>query len=91
MIETFYIAIIPVLAFLILVIVIERKDTMISDLFNVNTYMIEKIDNDCYDLYVSDDDGYTWEYYYTYASYEQAQDDAELALARANREDFYTL
>jgi hypothetical protein len=82
----FYIVIIPTLAFLILVIVIERKDTM-----NVNTYTIDKIDNDCYDVYVSEDDGYTWEYFDTYTSYDEARDDAELALARANREDFYTL
>lgn len=64
---------------------------MMTDMMNVNTYTIERIADDCYDLYVSDDDGYTWEYYYTYVSYVEAQDDAELAMARASREDFYTL
>jgi hypothetical protein len=27
-------------------------------------------------LYVSDDEGYTWEYYYSYETYVQAEDDA---------------
>ncbi len=36
------------------------------------TYSIEKIDDDCYDLYVSDDDGYTWEFYNWYDSYDLA-------------------
>ena len=58
---------------------------------NMNTYTIEQIAEDCYDLYVSDDDGYTWEFFDSYVTYDQAWDDAELAMARANREDFYTL
>jgi hypothetical protein len=40
------------------------------------TYTIDKIAEDLYDLYVSDDDGYTWEYYYSYETHVQAEDDA---------------
>ncbi len=41
------------------------------------TYTIDKIDDDCWDLFVSEDEGYTWEYYYTYDTQVQAQDDAD--------------
>lgn len=50
----------------------------------MNTYTIEQIAEDCYDVYVSDDDGYTWEYYATYETYEWAVEDAEAAMVRAN-------
>ncbi len=40
------------------------------------TYTIDKIAEDCYDLYVSDDDGYTWEYYSSYESENMAREDA---------------
>lgn len=40
------------------------------------TYTIDKIAEDLYDLYVSDDDGYTWEYYHSYESHEYAEQDA---------------
>lgn len=58
---------------------------------NLDTYTIEQIAEDCFDLYVSEDGGYTWDFFDSYVTYDQARDDAELALARANREDFYTL
>ena len=29
-------------------------------------YQIDRIAEDCWDVYVSDDAGYTWEYYGTY-------------------------
>jgi len=45
-------------------------------------YTIDKIAEDLYDLYVSEDDGYTWEYYYSYETHVQAEDDAECWLAR---------
>ena len=29
---------------------------------NLNTYTIEQIAEDCFDLYVSEDGGYTWDF-----------------------------
>ena len=51
MIETFYIAIIPTLAFLILFLFTHWSENM-NDM-NLNTYTIEQIAEDCFDLYVS--------------------------------------
>ncbi len=42
-------------------------------------YTIDMIAEDCYDLYVSDDDGYTWEYYASYECEWSAREDAEIA------------
>jgi len=47
---------------------------------NVNCYTIDEISEDCYDLYVSDDDGYTWEYYATYEDYATAVNEGEVAM-----------
>lgn len=44
---------------------------------NDNTYMIDQIDVDCFDLYVSDDGGYTWEYYATYDDEKMAKEDGK--------------
>ncbi len=41
-------------------------------MFNVNCYTIDKIDDDCYDLFVSEDDGYTWDFYNWYSSWDLA-------------------
>jgi hypothetical protein len=46
----------------------------------MNTYTIDVIDDDCFDLYVSDDDGYTWEYYATYEDYATAVNEGEAAV-----------
>ena len=35
-------------------------------------YHVDRIDDDCFDLYVSDDGGYTWEFYNWYDSFELA-------------------
>jgi hypothetical protein len=52
----------------------------------MNTYTIDEISEDCYDLYVSDDDGYTWEYFATYTAYIDAVEDAEaVMMIGANR------
>lgn len=48
------------------------------------SYTIDKIANDCYDLYVSDDDGYTWEYFASYVTYDQAEEDGRLACWEAS-------
>ena len=40
------------------------------------TFIIDTIAEDLYDLYVSDDDGYTWEYYSSYESEAAALEDA---------------
>lgn len=48
------------------------------------TYTIDMIAEDLYDLYVSDDDGYTWEYFDSYVTYDQAEDDGR-ALLRGGR------
>lgn len=44
---------------------------------NDNTYMIDQVDIDCFDLYVSDDGGYTWEHYATYDEYNAAKEDGK--------------
>lgn len=52
-------------------------------------YDIVTIAEDCFDVYVSDDEGYTWEFYGTYERYDWALDDAEAAiLAATNRKDY---
>lgn len=40
------------------------------------TYTIDKIDDEIYDLYVSDDEGYTWEFYACYETREAAESQA---------------
>lgn len=55
----------------------------------MDCYTIDKIADDCYDLYVSEDDGYTWEYYASYVSEREAREDGEAACAET--EDSYTL
>jgi hypothetical protein len=47
-------------------------------------YTIDMIAEDCYDLYVSDDDGYTWEYYSSYECENAAREDAEAAKEMSN-------
>jgi len=46
----------------------------------MNAYTIDKIAEDCYDVYVSEDDGYTWEYYATYTSESEAVEEAEAVI-----------
>ncbi len=54
-------------------------------------YHIACIAEDAHDLYVSDDGGYTWEYYGTYESNDIADEEGEAAVEFAvNRKD-YTL
>jgi hypothetical protein len=40
---------------------------------NVNSYVVDMVDTDCFDLYVSEDDGYTWEFYNWYSSQSLAE------------------
>ena len=47
-------------------------------------YTIDMIAEDLYDLYVSDDDGYTWEYYSSYECESAAREDAEAAKEMSN-------
>ena len=52
-------------------------------------YQIDRIAEDCWDVYVSDDAGYTWEYYGSYERYDWALDDAEAAVLTAiGRKDY---
>ena len=64
---------------------------MILKISNVFTYDIDEINDDCYDLYVSDDGGYTWEYYDAYSTLAEAvfygNAAIEYALDRANNRD----
>jgi hypothetical protein len=64
---------------------------MILKVSNLFTYDINDISNDCYDLYVSDDGGYTWEYYSSYGTRAEAvfagNAAVEYALDRANNRD----
>lgn len=46
----------------------------------MNAYTIDKISEDCYDVYVSEDSGYTWEYYATYEDLRWAEAEAEAAM-----------
>ena len=46
-------------------------------------YDIATIAEDCYDLYVSDDAGYTWEFYGTYERKDWAIEDGEAAIRYA--------
>jgi len=46
-------------------------------------YNIDEIAEDCYDLYVSDDAGYTWEFYGTYEHKDWAIEDGEAAIRYA--------
>lgn len=43
-------------------------------------YDIARIADDCFDVYMSDDGGYTWEYYATYEREDWAVEEAEAAL-----------
>ena len=36
------------------------------------SYIVDRVDDDCWDLYVSEDYGYTWEFYNWYSSEELA-------------------
>jgi hypothetical protein len=55
-----------------------------------NTYMVSQIDVDCFDVFVSDDGGYTWEYYNSYESNELAEEEGKTAVMFANtRGRFY--
>lgn len=57
----------------------------------MDCYTIDKIADDCYDLYVSEDDGYTWEYYASYVYEADARKDGEWACSEAAEKDSYTL
>lgn len=46
-------------------------------------YNIDTIAEDCYDLYVSDDAGYTWEFYGSYERKDWAVEDGEAAIWKA--------
>lgn len=46
-------------------------------------YNIDEIAEDCYDLYVSDDGGYTWEFYGTYECKDWAVEDGETVIWKA--------
>lgn len=52
-------------------------------------YTVDRMANDCYDLYTSDDDGYTWDYYGSYETAEAAH--AEGLFVVTNAEKDYTL
>ncbi len=40
---------------------------------NVTSYVVDRVDEACFDLYVSEDDGYTWEFYNWYSSQSLAE------------------
>lgn len=50
-----------------------------------NTYTVEKIDVDVFDVFVSDDGGYTWEYYASYDNEAVAREEGEAAVMVANK------
>ena len=52
-------------------------------------YTIDEIDAGWYDLYVSDDDGYTWEYYGMYNNREWAVEDGEAAILYYDADEPY--
>jgi hypothetical protein len=55
-------------------------------MMRVDCYTIDEIDAPdgiVYDVYVSEDEGYTWEYYASYRSYAIAVEEAELAMVEA--------
>jgi hypothetical protein len=54
------------------------------------TYYVDMIAEDCYDVYVSEDEGYTWEYYNSYDNRELADEEGQAACWLA-AEDPYTL
>lgn len=43
-------------------------------------FVIDRVADDCWDVYVSEDDGYTWEYYESYDSEATAREDAQRAV-----------
>jgi hypothetical protein len=54
-------------------------------------YTIEKIADDCWDLYVSDDDGFTWQYFASYVYELDARTDGEWACSEAKNKESYTI
>jgi hypothetical protein len=58
-------------------------------MFDEYCYDIVTIAEDCFDVYVSDDEGYTWEYYGSYERHDWALDDAEAAVAAARNRKSY--
>jgi hypothetical protein len=55
-------------------------------------YTVDRIADDCHDLYVSEDDGYTWEYFGTYEREVDAVLDGVKAVENADsRSGDYTL
>jgi Neuraminidase (sialidase) len=51
------------------------------------TYTIDTIGTNGYDVYVSDDGGYTWEYYESYPTLIQADREGANACERAMKND----
>lgn len=43
-------------------------------------FVVDRMADDCWDVFVSEDDGYTWEYYESYASEAEAREDAQRAV-----------
>jgi hypothetical protein len=57
-----------------------------------DSYVVDRIADDAYDLYVSADDGYTWEYYATYEREDWAVNEGMAAVENADsRAGYYTL
>ena len=52
------------------------------------TYHIDEIAEDCYDLYVSDDAGYTWEFYGSFERKDWAVETGEAAIWKAETEAY---
>lgn len=73
-----YVVALPTFMFMIAGYIAQRSMKM-----SEFCYEIVEIDAGCYDLYVSDDDGYTWEYYGMYTSREWAVEDGEAAILYA--------
>lgn len=55
----------------------------VSKIMDDFVYNVDTIAEDCYDLYVSDDAGYTWEFYGSYERKDWAIEDGEALIWNA--------
>ena len=55
----------------------------VSKIMDDFVYHVDEIAEDCYDLYVSDDGGYTWEFYGTCENRHEAHETGEAAVWKA--------
>lgn len=55
----------------------------VSKIMDDFVYNIDEIAEDCYDLYLSDDAGYTWEYYGAFENRHVAEETGEALIWKA--------